>query len=278
MTGPNFTSDVSNGPPGAFSPIEPSRRQSSGSRPRKRLCQSQQERGSGPILMSCSLFLEEVARVALDYACTLSRCRPASLLTRGRRLQCGPGNGRSAKFASLNCRARNWTTNQTPSTSRYDMRIQGRIVPPASPPNIMPNWRPIGAPVIAARPKRLAPTNVPAASPPMRPITVPRTEQTIIPPMAPGTTGTVPIPPTIAPSPSQTASMRQTRLPIEARVMRLFMVTTTRGKDKRLSAGARSALQTAFLHSRSARRRADICFLSSTLSVPKNHRPCSSRR
>ena len=36
------------GPPGAFSPIEPSLRRGYGSRPRERLCRSQQERGTGP--------------------------------------------------------------------------------------------------------------------------------------------------------------------------------------------------------------------------------------
>ena len=50
-TGPNFTCEVSIGPPGAFSPIEPSLRRRPGSRRRERLCRSQQESGTGPILM-----------------------------------------------------------------------------------------------------------------------------------------------------------------------------------------------------------------------------------
>jgi hypothetical protein len=191
--------------------------------------------------------------------------RPTSRVARGRRFQWGLSAGRCGTVTALNRRARNWETNQTPSSRRYDMRIQGRIVPPTSPPNIMLKPRPIGAPATAARPKRLAPTNVPIASPPIRPISVPRMEQTIMPPMAPAMIPTLPIPPTIAPSRSQTAIMLQTRLPIEAWLTRLFMETTTTRRDRVVRQCAITVADYT-LNSRSDRERAGIHFFSEVCS------------
>jgi hypothetical protein len=132
-------------------------------------------------------------------------------------------------ISPFNRRARKCEINQRPSSSRYEMRIHGRIVVPNSPPNIIPNSRPMGTPEIAAVPKEVAPITVPTASPPIRPPTTPSTEQTIIPPTAPATTPTLPIPPTIPPIRIQTAIMLPTRRTVEVRLFDFLMQTSTSG-------------------------------------------------